>query len=344
MQRSSITRYFKAVLDRSGIVGAARRMGGPNAHVLRILGYHSVFDSPDYCTPEICVSPKRFEQQLQHLARYYQVIGLDEAIDHLRADAPLPERAVVITFDDGYRDNYTHAFPLLRKFGMPATFFVVSATLHGANFWVAQLQRVLSKCPDVETLVKELAIPNQVLRQLDSTRQELVDHVSAVLNQCQSVAARQALLNRVFDLVGASSDERDSRPFMLTAREIQEMAAAGMSFGSHTVTHSVLTSLDERSAFDELLESKRHLEEVTGRPVRHFAHPNGHGVINYSQTTARLARQAGFVSACTSIRGMVDKSKDCFLLPRQNVNDQLYSSAFSFKLEEHRFPVLLFGT
>lgn len=341
MQRSSFTRYVKSALARSGAIAVARRS---NSQVLRILGYHAVADSPDYCIPEINVRPAEFERQLQFLRLHYQVISLDQALGCFAADEPLPERAVTITFDDGYRDNYIHAFPLLRKYGLTATFFVASGIFHGIPFWVAQLQRILSQPRGLNRLAPAFEIPAHLLRPGRATRQALISHVMGYINRCPTRAARDAMLDQVFTLVDASKAERDSRSYMLEAAHIREMAAAGMTIGSHTVTHAVLTSLEELGALDELVTSKQQLEAIIEQPVRHFAHPNGPGVINYSETTARLAHVAGFASACTSIRGMAQKSSNRFLLPRHNVNDDLHCSAFAFKLEEHRFPLLLMGT
>ena len=117
-----------------------------------------------------------------------------------------------------------------------------------------------------------------------------------------------------------------------------------MTIGSHTATHPILTSLDETAALAELKDSKAELEAITNCPVSHLAYPNGPGVVNWSNVVANLARSAGYRSACTSIRGMARADTDPFLLPRQNVNDDMRPGAFAFKLEEHRFPWLLVGT
>ena len=130
MKRSAITRVGKSLLFNTGIVACARAHGEPVSALIRVLAYHSVAPTQtNYCKTDIRVDPPDFERQMAYLARHYRVLPLDEAIAKLTSGRSLPAKAVAITFDDGYRDNYEHAFPVLRRWGLPATFFVVSAAV-----------------------------------------------------------------------------------------------------------------------------------------------------------------------------------------------------------------------
>ncbi len=344
MKRTSLTRVAKNLLHHAGVIRLVRAFPARSVPVVRMLSYHSVGPaSADYCTPEIRVSPEEFERQLIHLTRNYQVISLDEAIAWGNTGRAVGN-AVVLTFDDGYLDNHTYALPILLKYHATATFFVVSAAVTGREaFWVGQLQRTFMTVPDLRPVLRELDLPESDYRDSPDGRQQVVDLVSTHANRGDH-AARSELLDRVFAALGLDRRALDSRSYMLTPECIREMSAAGMTIGSHTATHPILTSLDEPAALAELTESKAELESIIGRPVMHLAYPNGPGVINWSNAVANLARFAGYQSGCTSIRGMVRAETDPFLLPRQNVNDDMRPGAFAFKLEEHRFPWLLVGT
>jgi len=345
MKRTDLTRWAKNVLHRSGVIRWVRMFPGGNAPVVRMLSFHSVGPaSADYCTPEIRVGPRAFERQIAFLTRHYRVISLDEAISSWSTGQSLSGNAVVITFDDGYLDNHTYAVPILLKYGATATFFVVSAAATGReSFWVGQLQRTLMTVTDIRPVLREFGLSERDYGDSRRSRQEVVDLISAQINR-GGHAGRAELLGRVFAALGLDARALDSRSYMLTPQRIREMSDAGMTIGSHTATHSILTSLDERAALAELKDSKAELEAIVERPVVHFAYPNGPGVVNWSETAASLARSAGYKSACTSIRGMASADTDPFLLPRHNVNDDMRPGAFAFKLEEHRFPWLLVGT
>src|SRR5687768_16576249 len=106
---------------------------GPWSRCLSILIYHRVIPEPDPLLPdEICA--RQFDWHLALLGRWFRVLALAEAVAQLR-DGTLPARAACVTFDDGYADNVSAALPLLRKHGMPATFFLATAYLVGGRMW-----------------------------------------------------------------------------------------------------------------------------------------------------------------------------------------------------------------
>ncbi len=122
---------------------------------------------------------------------------------------------------------------------------------------------------------------------------------------------------------------------------LKEMVANGMTIGSHTMSHPILTSLPDEQVLTELRRSKRILEEICGVPIKHFAFPNGPGVKNFDSRTSMLVEKAGYVSASTSYRGVVSKTSNRFALERQGINYELTKRAFAFKLEEQHFKSLL---
>ena len=342
MNRQSITAAAKRALVASGLVARAR-CRSPSEPALRVLNYHSVSVAADYCKAAIAISPQLFDAHLTLLAKHYQVISIDEGINCLIHGDPWPERAVCITFDDGYADNYLVAYPMLRRHGLTATFFVVSdVVLERRAFWVGWLQRAIARSsPTRAAAALAISIPSS--SNYEGHCQALADCLSLRIN-VMSNAERDAYLKEIARALAIPPPDAAPSDFMMTLAQLRELYAGGMSIGSHSMTHPLLTSLTPQEMEREMRDSKRQLEATLQIELRHFAHPNGLGPCNFSALTARTARELGYDSASTSERGVVRSGDDPFMLRRHSLDDQMVPAAFAFKLEEHQFPYLLFAS
>jgi len=183
----------------------------------------------------------RFAEQMRYLRDAgYTTLDLDDYLRIREGRMPLPARAVVVTFDDGYLSNYTYAYPVLKSLGQKATIFVAPE-------------------PDEHT--------RELVRGLD----------------------------------GFLSDE-----------QMREMAANGISIQSHTLTHCILSELDDEAAMRELTESRKRLAAVTGKAVEHIAIPRS----GYSRRIRRLVREAGYRTACGNNKGTANGRSNLLALPR----------------------------
>ena len=301
MKRSAITRIGKRLLFNSGMVACARARSDWHGPLVRVLAYHSVAPAQtSYCKADIRIEPAQFERQMAYLARHYRVLPLGEAVATLSSGRSLPAKAVAITFDDGYRDNYDYALPVLQSFGLPATFFAVSAAVSGRQpFWVGQLQLALMTAADLTPVRRAFAVVDARAADDVDSRQNLIDRISVLINRADA-ATRAQLLERTYAALGFDPDLPAHIPPVLTPTHLREMAAAGMTIGSHSATHPILTSLDQDAAARELFDSKSELEAMIDGRVEHFAFPNGPGVANFSLSAARLVDACGYRSACTS--------------------------------------------
>ena len=335
VRRQYLTGLAKGLLHRIGAPHIAR-LTGPRNSLVRILAYHSVSPPNDYCIDTIRVSPSLFEKHICFLNKHYNVISLDQVIDCLRDKQPFPEHAVAITFDDGYLDNYEHALPVLNKYGATATFFVVSSVVkENAAFWVGWLQNAINNCPQNNAIEERFANDN-----FDGSKQTLIDLISVQINTGNR-QQRQKLLAEVAALVNCTPWHSAQAEDMMGIGELRALAQAGMTIGSHTESHAIMSSLSDAAMTEELQNSKNDLEDLLQTEVNHLAFPNGPGVINCDARTARLAAKAGYRSAATSRRGVVRMDSDLHLLPRHSIHEVFDLGSFSFKLEEHRFSYLL---
>jgi peptidoglycan/xylan/chitin deacetylase (PgdA/CDA1 family) len=319
-----------------------------------ILLYHRVVELES--DPQLlAVHPYRFEEHLDVLRRIAQPLPLAQFAERA-ASGTLPERAVCVTFDDGYADNFVHARPLLERRGVPATVFVASGQLDSLReFWWDEIERLLltAGClPEELSLViagerhtwrlgdaAEYTPRDQhrwrrwdVLHTGDPTPRHAMYRQLSLLLRTLPHQEQQRVLDQLRRLGGISADGRRSHR-ALSLRQVRELAAGDVvEVAAHTVTHPVLSQLDVGRQHAEIVGSRRKLEELLGMPVHGFSYPFGTAQ-DFSDETVRIARSAGYRYACANVEGNVHARSDRFRLPRFLVRDW-DGETFTRKLEE----------
>lgn len=293
-----------------------------------ILMYHQVADLDD--DPwSLAVSPVCFEEHLQVLAERWQPVSLRCLTDELGRDN-LDPRQAVITFDDGYLDNLTNARPLLEKYAMPGTVFVVSDAIgQQREFWWDTLDRLLlGEHPLPEAL--QLRIAGRVRQwNLDSasggrggravSRTQLHRQLWRRM-RVMPAAERWAAIEALREWTGLPAEVRPDRRVM-DEHDLRELADGGLvEIGAHTASHPRLSALPQREQFAEIERGKARLEAIIDRPVTSFSYPFG-GTLDVSSTSVEAVRQAGFSSACTTRHGAVRPATDPYRLPRLYVGN-----------------------
>lgn len=285
-----------------------------------ILLYHRIVSlSSDPLS--LAVSPDHFAQQLEYIYRTCHPMRLLDLVDAMRQRS-LPQRAVAITFDDGYSDNFKHAYPLLQSAGIPATIFVSSEQVDTAyEFWWDDLERML-------LLPKRLP---EYLR-ISVGGQEHEWRIESVEQRQRAYGAVHALLRpldahtrgKVLDELTSWADlgragRSDYRA--VTATELSELAQSGcIDIGGHTMTHPVLSALSADAQYAEVVGGRQRLESLIGRRVLAFAYPYGTAQ-DFTEETAEIVRAAGFHAACTTIPGSIESGDDPFRLRRCPIFD-----------------------
>jgi peptidoglycan/xylan/chitin deacetylase (PgdA/CDA1 family) len=328
----------KQAIYRSGLLGLWRTRRRTNTAL--ILRYHSVGGEdgsvPSYIDPSLCVPRSAFEQQMQFLREYYTPMSLDQLYEAIAEGHPFPPRAVVITFDDGYRDNCSYALPILRKYGLPATFYITAGCVDAGDvLWTSKLRYYF-----MATHERALHLRHPKLQLLDLSS----DHARQA-SYAQTVALIKSVGRRqggdaVFQEVEAALKVTNLDPLkgsMLSWEEIQEMSRAGMGIGAHALTHPNLPGLPPEAAEAEVAGSKALIEGRANVPVRHFAYPNGRGVSHFNDAVREIVRAAGFLTSVTSINGPVGRIDDLFTLRRVGVyRKHAYLFRFALDLERTR--------
>lgn len=275
---------------------------------LLILCYHRVLDRPDpLCPNEMCIDV--FDAHVRALSRFFNILPLTDAVDRL-ATGTLPPRAVSITFDDGYRDNYTNALPVLKKYGARATFFVATDFLDGGRMWNDTVIEALRNAPESSLDLEDLKLgvwpvqtPGQKLAAVDGLLAQL-----KYLQPAQRLETVDALAARI----GAPLPD----DLMMQPDEVRGLFEQGMEIGGHTVSHPILSRLDDAVAQQEISTGRAALQDLTGAPVDAFAYPNGKPGSDYEKRHVEMVRQAGFRMAVTTGWGCVGPETDPYQLGR----------------------------
>jgi peptidoglycan/xylan/chitin deacetylase (PgdA/CDA1 family) len=221
-----------------------------------------------------------FERHLDLIGRHFRFVSLDEIGERLASGKPFAERVAAVTFDDGYRDNYEHAFPILQRKGIPATVFVVTDLVGQAHWQIHdKLYYLVTKAyrrwddprRELSHLLTGLGLPAaHLLRHRVTTSSPLMT-VSALLPDLSRLNVGR-VMQALETCVGNGFHDV---PLSLTWPMIEQMHRAGIIIGSHTRTHISLPAESIDTVLAELVESKRAIEAHTGAPVLHFAYPGG---------------------------------------------------------------------
>jgi len=236
-----------------------------------------------------------FERQLRFLMRQFEIVPLAALADALESETAPLRRRVALTFDDGLRSNVEVAYPVLRRLGVPATFFVCPALVdHGRWLWNHEarqrLQRLPLKAEEIEAKVESM----KRLDMADRMREE--ERIRAATPGFAPTAAERS----DFDLA--------------SWEELRRLDPRVVTIGSHTLTHPILTSLDAVALEREVAQSRRLLETRLGRPVELFAYPNGDQSAAVRECVRRHYRAAVSVE-----EGWVGPLCDPYLMPRVSV-------------------------
>jgi peptidoglycan/xylan/chitin deacetylase (PgdA/CDA1 family) len=300
-----------------------------------ILVYHRIA-AADLDPWELAVSPSHFEEQMRVLAAERSAVRLERLGESL----PLRGHPVVITFDDGYADNLTHALPVLRQYDLPATLFACSGAIADAReFWWDRLERLVL-WPSVLPQVLDITIAGRACtRELETSVYEPAEYERYVAWRAWEPppTERHALFVQLWErlqrLAPAEQEAAiaaleqwampDSTPrhTAMNASGLLDLCATGhITCGAHTVSHPALDSLAPADQRTEIAASRAWLEKTIGRPVTTFAYPYGRPV-DYGAATLAIVEEEGFLCACANVPGPARWKTERYQLRRNQVGD-----------------------
>ena len=262
----------------------------------RIIMYHGTLRRDEH----------RLATQLQYLQRHFQIVQLDRVVKDLAAGQPPQHNEIVLTFDDGLKNNATVAYPILKHLGIPATFFVCPGLIStGQWLWTHEARCRLGMLPDdaLPPLARQLACAA-------TTVDEIVEWMKTLgLNDRQAAEAKIRQATPGFQ---PSVDDREAYDVM-DWNTLGSLDPGLITIGSHTMSHPILPTLDEAAINFEMRESRRQLEQKLNRAAKYFCYPNGS---HHPQSS--IAAKRTYDAAVTVENGVVTgkDSADLHDLPR----------------------------
>ncbi len=304
------------------IPGTLLSPAGRNAR-LSILIYHRVLPEPDPLFPSE-VDSGRFDRQMRQVSRIFNVLPLTEAVERLKSGS-LPARAACITFDDGYADNAEFALPILKKHGIPATFFIATGYLDGGIMFNDSVIESIRMTRKEYLDLPRLGITGLPVQTIEEKRHAIGSILSGL--KYNEPMQRQEMVDEIRNM----TDVELPGKLMMKSGQVKLLADSGMEIGGHTVNHPILASIDLETAKTEIANNKQHLEELTGKPVRLFAYPNGKPDTDYLAAHVAIVKKLGFDAAVSTAKGVANRHSDLFQLPRFTPWDR-FSFRFSLRL------------
>lgn len=274
---------------------------------LVIFTYHRVLPMADPLLPG---EPTRehLRRHAQFMARYLNVMPLAEGVERL-FDGSLPARAACITFDDGYRNNYELAAPILDEHGLTATFFIATGAVDtGAMFNDIVIEAVRRAPARLDLASFDLGTwdcgsPSARLRTVGLLLEQI---------KYRPHDERQVLCREIFRSV-----TREPPPDMMMSPEmIRDLARRGYEIGGHTISHPILANLDPCRARQEIAGCRDWLTEVTGAPPITFAYPNGRPGVDFRPEHGAMLEELGFRCAVSTEWSVATPAASRYALPR----------------------------
>ena len=298
--RSSLKRKLINLAHETGVIRVGRDLW---AKSLTVINYHRI-DNPhrkdfDSFKPNVSATPDDFQRQMEYLSKWFNVVSMQDVLKWLDGQKELPRYAALITFDDGYLDNYTFAYPILRAHLFPALIFLTTEHI-GTDFpfyW-----DMAAYCFH-HTKRDQLTFPDGTTEVWSNQKQ--LDHVSQKWIELMKTFPQAEKLIYVQDLpqlLDVSVPAGFFKKLMLNWDQVKEMRKNGIEFGAHTMHHPILTriSLDEVRA--EVVGSKSRIEQEIGEPVLSFAYPNGQSS-DLNNKIERIVADSGISAAFTLLNG-----------------------------------------
>lgn len=309
-----------------------------------ILMYHRIA-SPRIDPWDLCVSPEYFEEQVRYIRDNFQPVTMHELIARTRAKQSL-QNYIAITFDDGYRDNFTAARPILEKYNVPATFYLTTRFMaEKKSFWWDELEQLILATPVLpekinlrigqDSFTADLG-PSHILsvtaekeisewhygNPLYNARLKLFYDLWAAIRPV-SIAEQQ----RVMQALQTWVNKTISLPALMDEAQVKELCGTSLfEIGAHTVNHPALGHLSPEEQRYEIEESRSVLESIINKPITGFAYPYG----NINEHTPVITQKLGFDYAASTREGNVTHHDNLYDLPRyqvKNIRGEEFSTA-----------------
>lgn len=313
------------------VLRAVRRkfQGQPN---WTIITYHNIVGPNEKrradTQPGMCVMASSFDSQMKYVSRNFKVVSVETLVAAIAGGVEIPPNSIAVTFDDGWRDNYTEAFPILKKYRIPAMIFLatdliksgkippfleISMLLGKDDIWPVKAVRILRQIIDKHNLTATIPRLNDEQLRLMARNPY---HYMVTLMMLDYKHMHEIIDAMLAELRIDKAQWSDIR-WMMNAEEIREMAASGIEFGSHGESHDLMVLIGLEQVTRELRQSKEYIEELLGKKINILAYPNG----DYNDAIIKEVQSAGYLGAMAMYNAETADNIDRFTLRRTGFSE-----------------------
>ncbi|MEA5115726.1 MAG: polysaccharide deacetylase family protein [Geobacteraceae bacterium] len=315
-------RGLSAIVSRIGLLSLAEKYILSRKSV--VLMYHRVLPSiaagQIVVQPGMYVSNTTFENHIEYLNRCYKIVFIDELVDKILNNEYLGGYCA-LTFDDGWLDNYTNAFPILKKHHVPATIFLATGFIGAEKlFWPEEICFYLERF-NLDSIASNIMPPatknfmSTIVRYKHMRREQYFENSIAILKKYSS-RERTGILEYFRNIIKIGSIPRQ----MINWDEARNMLSSGLvRFGAHSVNHEILDQVSPEIMKDEILTSRGDIEHHLGCCIKTFAYPNG----NHNKNISCVLEENGFYGAVTTQKGFLCSTTSPMKIPRVAVHEDV---------------------
>ncbi|MBF0385383.1 MAG: polysaccharide deacetylase family protein [Candidatus Omnitrophica bacterium] len=270
----------------------------------------------------LVVRPDNFYWQVEYLKKHYNLINVEEFCHILNRRYKFPPRSILITFDDGYADNYNTALPILESLRAQALFFITTSYMDsGREFWWDELEQIVStqeKLPDCFDIINGKE-NNSIDRSALKDRDQLYILLHRIIKGHKPDERRQ-IFDQLYKMTECSYETRQqNRP--ISKLEVNKLSQSPSALiGAHTHTHTPLSLLNYKEQIEDIRKSKIILEEIIGKKIKYFSYPFG-AKVDYNKNSVKIVRDLEFDMAVINSFWPVHRWTDIFQIPRIIIRD-----------------------
>jgi len=318
----------KTILDCLSLLGILNYLHYKNRNKVTVLMLHGVMaqnESVKWTPLRQQLLPSELERVLGILSKYYHFITIDQCVDLLEGKSVSINNALLITFDDGYRNTLDYALPICERFNIKPIFFITTGHINsGLPFWFDRLDYALQQNIEEKSIIFNYLGVQYVFD--NSSRQALIDSYKRFRDQCKNTFNNDVDMSQLFTALSEMLESRSGKALADICREDDWSAIASwqeidnafkqkrIDIGSHTVDHWRIDSLSENEILEQLVNSKEEIEANLSTKCHYFCYPNG----DYNQLSINLLKQTHYRAAFTTDVGLCKSKDELMTLKRFN--------------------------
>jgi len=291
-----------------------------------VLTYHRVLPDSEkrtsYSNDGIIIRPETFDKHLKFLSKYFHPLSIDDFYNTISCKKIKTHKNTpcLITFDDGWVDNYIYAAPLLKKNSLPATIFLPTMFINKNNlFWQEKIARAISNLlatssDEANELIYKYELENLTNSQVEIQRLNILKHVNGIKSWPYSEI--DELYKSITNIIGDSFLNSHIDKYM-NWNQINELSNSNITFGSHAHTHKVLTRLNKDEINDEIISSSQLISASLNKTVKYIAYPNG----DSDKKVQDIAKSSGHLLGFGTVPGLVTSKDNLYDIKRINMHE-----------------------